>query len=305
MRTFDAEPIGDERYEIGEGPVWDAVLQVVRWVDIPTAMVFAGMVGPAGLVVVDRLTVDASDAVSCVIPTSDGGLLLAGRTELITVDADGTQVRGPAIEGLGPESRLNDGKVDPQGRLVVGSLAPRSHRGGERLLRIELDGTLRTLRTGLTCSNGIGWSPDGRTIYHVDSVDEEVRAFAYSPDTVDLGEGSVIVGGVPGPDGLCVDSEGAIWVAFWGAGEVRRFSPDGKPTARVRLPVPNPTSVAFIGPELDRLLITTAWSGLDAAALAGAPHSGRLFTCDVGVRGLPSVPWAGSAVRPPWGRRDP
>ena len=94
-------------------------------------------------------------------------------------------------------------------------------------------------------------------------------------------------------DGLCVRDDGHRWIAIWGAGEVRRFTPDARPAGVVTVPAPHTTSVAFVGAALDRLLITTATAMLDAAQLAAYPMSGQLFLADVGVTGLPVTPWAG------------
>ncbi len=295
MRTFSADPVGAGVHELAEGPVWDEAAQLVRWVDIHAAAVYAGRLHDGALEVVAQLVVEASPTVGCVVPTADGGLLIAGRHGLFAVTGDGPPVPGPVILDPTVDARLNDGAVDPQGRFLVGSMALDSRRGEDRLYRVEPDGSVITLRTGLSLSNGLGWSPDGGTLYHVDSIATAVTAFPYPPAGDRLGEGVVLTRGGPGlPDGLCVDAEGSVWVAWWGTGEVRRYAPSGEQTACVRMPVPQPSSVAFVGARRDLLLVTTAWEDLGPTERAAAPDSGRLFACDVGVTGLPGTPWAGS-----------
>ena len=150
--------------------------------------------------------------------------------------------------------------------------------------------------TGLTVSNGLGWSPDRRTMYHIDSTTYRIDAFDY-----DVTSGAVsnrrphveIPRSWGLPDGMTVDEEGFLWVAFWGGSAVRRLAPDGRVDATVRFPVTQVTSCAFGGPDLSELFVTTARSGLTDAALSGQPLAGGLFRVRPGVRGLPSHPFAG------------
>jgi sugar lactone lactonase YvrE len=156
--------------------------------------------------------------------------------------------------------------------------------------------------TGLTISNGIGWSPDGATMYLADSGTGLVEAFAFEGTTGDLSERRTLVriqrpGAVP--DGLTVDQEGGIWVALWGGGAIQRYGPDGALLATLRLPVDQPTSCAFGGPELATLFVTSARAGLDEAALDRQPHAGHLFRFDdLGVTGTPCAPYRGHIESP-------
>jgi sugar lactone lactonase YvrE len=131
-------------------------------------------------------------------------------------------------------------------------------------------------------------------MYYVDSVPGLVRAFDYDVTRGTCGRPRELWSGDGIPDGLCVDVDGNLWIAFFGEGEVRCLSPDGGLLGIVDVPVPNPTCAAFVGPDLDRLLITTARRKLDAEGLRRWPESGGLFIADVGVRGLPAGAWAGS-----------
>ncbi|GAA3340874.1 hypothetical protein GCM10020358_30050 [Amorphoplanes nipponensis] len=216
-----------------------------------------------------------------------GELLVAGAQTLLT----NPQTR---IVPAGERRRLNDGACDPAGVFLVGTLALDDPRGTEILVRVERDGSLTTLDDDLNLSNGLAWSPDGTLLYSIDSVPGLVRVRSYDAATGAVGprrEWLRIADGLP--DGLCVDAEGHLWIAIWGAGEVRRFTPDARPAGVVTVPAPHTTSVAFAGPGLNRLLITTATAHLSASRLAAYPLSGRLFLADVGVAGLPVTPWAG------------
>lgn len=216
-----------------------------------------------------------------------------------------------------PGAVLNDGGCDAAGRLLVGSVAPDPAAGA--LHRVDPDGTVTTLRGGIAMSNGLDWSPDGRRLFHVDSAAGTVTACDYDLDgecggVVGVGRGVAGVDGLPGdgggvagvasvggsgdgtvgaahvlirvppdegmPDGLAVDDAGALWVAIWGAGEVRRYTPDGRLDGRVRVPASQVTSCALGG---GRLWITTARQGLSTHALERQPLAGAVFACDVPV----------------------
>jgi sugar lactone lactonase YvrE len=219
-----------------------------------------------------------------VVCSAAGDLLVAGAQTLLD---EGTRI-------VAAHSRLNDGACDPAGRFLVGTLALGDPQNQELLVRQERDGSLTVLDDDLNLSNGLAWSPDGSLFYSIDSIPGIVWVRSYDAASGAAGprrEWLRITDGLP--DGLCVDADGHLWIAIWGAGEVRRYTPDARPAGVVAVPAPHTTSVAFAGPGLDRLVITTATAHLDAAQLAAYPMSGRLFLADVGVAGLPVTPWAG------------
>jgi sugar lactone lactonase YvrE len=196
-------------------------------------------------------------------------------------------------------SRLNDGSCDPAGRFLVGSLSLGERRGDETLVRLEPSGQLMVLDEDLGLSNGLGWSPDGRALYSVDTVPGVLWRREYDGLVGTVGPRQELIRVPDGsPDGLAVDVEGNLWVAVWGAGQVRRYRPDGELLAVVDVPAPHTSSVAFVGPRRDRLLITTARAELSTAQLADFPDSGRLFLADPGVTGVPTVAWQPVAWQP-------
>jgi sugar lactone lactonase YvrE len=174
------------------------------------------------------------------------------------------------------------------------------------LWRREFDGSVTVLDDDLELSNGLAWSADGTLLYRVDTTPGIVWVRGYDPISGQVGDRDVHLRIVDGsPDGMCLDSDGNLWIAIWGGGQVRCFSPAGELVATVSVPARNTTSVAFIGPELDTLLITTADSGDPGGddpggddPGGGEPDSGRLFTAEVGARGQPVSPWQNRPTDP-------
>ena len=292
--TYDAATASERLHTLAEGPVWDDARQQLLWVDIPAGQVLEGRLIDEHVEVTGCHTLPHT--VGAVVPAIDGGLLVAGQNSLLTITPGRDEVRhGPAVLPPDVNSRLNDGACDPAGRFLVGSLALDDRVGEEALYRLDLDGSVEVVADGLTLSNGLGWSADGRTLYHVDSVPGVVWSIDYDIETGRLGTRQVFIDGSRGtPDGLCLDVEGNLWIAFWGAGEVRCFSTQARPLATVRVPAPNTSSVAFVGAHRDRLLITTARKDLSPAQLQAYPDSGRLFLADVHTCGPATPVWGGS-----------
>ena len=164
------------------------------------------------------------------------------------------------------------------------------------MYRLDADHRLTKVLTDVTISNGLGWSPDQRTMYYIDSPTYRIDAFDYDVTSGAVSNRRRLVE-IPRawglPDGMTVDEEGFLWVAFWGGSAVRRLAPDGRVDATVRFPVTQVTSCAFGGPDLSELFVTSARSGLTDAALSEQPLAGGLFRVRPGVRGLPSPPFAG------------
>ncbi|MEU4240049.1 SMP-30/gluconolactonase/LRE family protein [Actinoplanes sp. NPDC026619] len=282
ITSLEVTPISPDRYELGEGPLWDSARQRLLWVDILAGQVLAGRLDP--FEVTDTWSFD--DFATAVAVAADGSLLVAEREILTRVDPDGRRSQVARVLAAGCGSRLNDGAVDPSGRFVVGSMALDDRTGQEVLVRLE-NGGCTTLDSDLTLSNGLAWTPDGSGLYSIDSVARRVRVRDYpGGDRHDLLE---ITGGLP--DGMCLDSDGNLWIAVHGAGRVECRSPGGTLFGVIELDTPQPTSVAFAGPDLDVLVITTATEGMSAAGLAAHPDSGRIFTARVGATGLPTPYW--------------
>lgn len=293
MEVFAATLASDDAYELGEGPVWDASCERVLWVDINAGAVHAGHL-EGGVIVPDTL-LRFAESVGAVACAAHGELLVAGARRLYRVDREARAIVQADLVPAAKRSRLNDGGCDPAGRFLVGTMALDARRGEECLYRLEHDGTVTVIDTDLTISNGLGWSPDGSVMYSTDTMPGVVWARPYDPETGERGPRREVVRLDSGgwPDGLCVDVAGNLWVAIWGGGEVRCYTPAGERLATVSVPAPHVTSATFIGPGRDTLLITTATDQLGGAALEAAPLSGHLFAAHVGAVGLAVTAWSG------------
>jgi sugar lactone lactonase YvrE len=293
-------PWSDTAGLLTEGPRWHAERGELLWVDILGRTLHRGRPGPDGaLASVETITVDRH--VGAVAPATSGGYVLAAGTGFLHVDDAGAarELAQPAAGNR--DVRMNDGACDAHGRFWAGTMAYDESPGAGALYRLELDGSCTTVLTGLTISNGIGWSPDGATMFLADSGTGRVDAFDFDASSGDLSRRRTVIAiEEPGvaPDGLTVDEDGGIWVALWGGGAVRRYRPDGTLLTVVPLPVDRPTSCAFGGLDRSTLFVTTARHGLDEAALTRQPHAGRVLRIEgLGVRGAPCAPYRGRTIR--------
>jgi sugar lactone lactonase YvrE len=278
--------------ELCEGPCWDARSRRLVFVDILAGLVHA--VDPTSGA---RSRWQLGVPVGAVAPRRDAGWVAAVERGFARFDADWTAV-GPVLPAPGQPAgtRFNDGGCDPAGRFWAGTLDYDGAPGRAALYRLDPDGTVTEMLTGVTNSNGLAWSPDGRLLYYVDTGKATLDRMRFDPREGTVADRRTLVAFRPDeglPDGLTCDREGFLWVALWGGGCVRRYSPDGVRDGAVRLPAAQVSSVAFGGPDLDELFITSAWQGLSAAQRREQPLAGSVFRYRPGVRGLPPLDYAG------------
>ena len=289
-----AELVLNVRAELGEGPVWDAASDTLYRVDL-----FAGVVHryqPAsGL----TGSVEVGEIIGCVVPRQSGGLLAATASGIYHLDpATGAKTRVSAIEADRPETHFNDGKVDPAGRFWFGSIAvDRTSDVLGDLYSLEPDLTVTHRLAGVDNTNGMDWSPDGRTMYYIDSLTRQVTAYDYDAASgaisnprplVTLPEGTGV------PDGMTVSVDGTLWVAHWGGARVTRWHPaTGALLQTIAVPANLTTSCAFAGPALDELYITTARYQEPITALAAQPFAGGLFRYRTDTKGRPAAVFPG------------
>lgn len=270
---------------IGEGPRWNAAEQRLYWVDfIENQNIHSWH--PA----TQELRTHRTDApVTALGFRRTGDLIVATGGQIATFSVTTGRLSGFTPVDERPSMRLNDGAVDAAGRFWVGSMhSEKQSEPHGSLYRWDPDGTLHTMDTGITVSNGLGWSPDHRTFYFIDTFRRVVYAYDYSSAMGTIGNRRVFVRTVEAdgyPDGLAVDAEGHVLVAFWGGWKIVRYDPDGKQEREIRFPVANPTACAFGGPDLDELYVTTARLALTPAQLAEQPMAGDLFRVRLNVRG--------------------
>jgi sugar lactone lactonase YvrE len=278
MKRWTAQVASEDVHTLAEGPVWDGPRDRLLWLDIEAGAVHIGALDGERVVRTGTHVVDRT--AGAVVSGRTGELLVAGTETLLVVGADGAVTPGPRIVPAGSGRRLNDGACDPDGVFWVGTMRFDQEPGGEVLVRVGADRSVTIVDEGLSLSNGLAWSPDGALFYSVDTTPKVIWVRSGGGPRREFLRPEV------SPDGMCADTAGNLWVACHGAGEVRRYAPDGTLTGVVEVGAPNVTCPAFVGPGLDRLLITTAQSD-------GDPDSGRLFLADVGAVGLPATPWAG------------
>ena len=276
---------------LGEGVRWDAVRQEVLWVDIAEGRLMRQAVsGDGPLEDCGDLRLDLPLGAVAPVESDDGWLVAAGRG-LARLGADGGL--SPIAELAPAGARVNDANVDPAGRAFVGTMSERQEPGAGALHRLGRDGRADTVLEGLTIPNGIDWSPDCSTMYLAESSPGLIWAFAFDADTGALGERRTLIETPPDtagvPDGLTVDEAGDLWVAFYGAGAVRRYRPDGTLRDVVHLPARQATSCGFGGAGLDILFVATATENYDDARRADEPLAGTLLRVDgLDARGVPA-----------------
>ncbi|MFV3075912.1 SMP-30/gluconolactonase/LRE family protein [Niveispirillum fermenti] len=278
-------PVLPLRCALGESPVWDDAAGILSFVDILGRCLHLyrpddGTVRSLGL----------PEHVGCAVPLAGGGHVAGLRTGIFRLGPDATSTGLLAVNPTDPaDTRFNDGRVDPSGHLVIGSIdEPKSGSRGA-LYRLEKTG-LRLLFGGLLTSNGLAFSPDGRTLYHADTPRFAVHAYDYDPDSGAVAGKRLFAQLDPSasdrgrPDGAAVDEDGCYWTALFAGGRVQRYDPDGRLMAEYRLPARCPTMPCFGGPDRRTLYVTSVGAGLDG------PLDGALFAMPVDVAGLPSPP---------------
>ncbi len=281
------ECVGDSRDIVGESPVWSARDNALYWVDIVSARIHRWEPATGA-----RRDWQLPAAVGSIGLREAGGLVLAMRSGFHLFDLDTevlTLLHHPEPDI--PTNRLNDGKVSPEGRFWAGTMDDRPQRepvGG--LYRLDADHSCTRMFGGVRVSNGLAWSPDGRTMYHSDSRGPTIYRYAYDPASGAIGEREVFVtlqAEWGRPDGGAVDEEGCYWGCGISKGRVNRFSPAGELIGYVELPITHPTMPCFAGTDLRTMYITSLREGFSADDLARTPLAGGVFRIEPGVRGTP------------------
>lgn len=277
---IDVEHVLAVNCELGEGPIWNVQKQKLYWVDILQNTIHT--YHPESKA---HHATYFEDHVCAMGFREKGGMVLATRKHFALWDDDLQTIE--ELEFDLKDNRFNDGAVDRQGRFWAGTMHPSSPMGS--LYRLSHDLTVEKMITDVTISNGIGWSPDNKTMYFTDSPLRTIYAYDFDPATGSISNKRVHIQtddtGVP--DGLTVDSEGYIWSARYSGAKVVRYSPDGEFDREIKLPVEKVTSVALGGPNLTDLYITSAWEGYTEVELQEHPMAGDLFRAAVDVPGLP------------------
>lgn len=272
---------------LGEGPLWLARSGELAWLDIESRRLHLTTDSSSR-------SIELSGTPGAVVASADGQLLLAMDCGFYRLDAQAGSLtliaRAPVADPT--LVRMNDGEVDPAGRFWAGTKAHDERRRAAALYRLDSDGSVSEVLQGLRISNGLAWSHDGAALFHIDTPSRAIVRYPFDLATGSLGRGRIHVdtGSYSGwPDGMAMDADGDLWVAFWDGWAARCFSgADGSLVGEIRLPVARPTSCAFGDEKLSRLFITTARTGLSSLELAEQPLAGSVLSVEPGVVGAPT-----------------
>lgn len=287
-----AELIVDCKNEHGEGIFWNPSDGRIWWTDIQGRALWS-----FDPVTTQSASIPMEDRVCCFAPRAAGGLIVAYSDRVVLFDPETKkETLVTLFEPENPETRLNDGRTDRQGRLVVGGMNEVSGTPDSSVISIDGNLKVQTLIDQISCANSICFSPAGNTMFFADTPDREILVFDYEKDRGTLTNKRLHASfkQEPGlPDGSCVDAEGGVWNAEWEGHRVVRVAPNGTIDHVIDVPVWKPTCCAFGGPNLDTLFITTSRLMSDEAALKKEPSAGGLFAVKPGIRGVIDSPFKG------------
>ncbi len=280
-----AELLFDAKATLGEGPAWDEKTEALYWTDILENKIYRW----------EDCLARLDFHVGCLAPSSDGTLMLGLQRELASFDLDSRAARTVRTLASEPASnRINDGKCDPRGRFLFGTMDINEKEACGALYSFDGKNVAR-LRGGIRISNGLAWSPDYKTLYYIDTPTRRVQAFDY-----DLQSGQIanprdafeVPAALGYPDGMTSDAQGNLWIAMWGGAQITRWNPrDGALLEQISVPALQTSSCVFGGKRLNELYVTSARIGMSASDLKKYPLSGGLFKIETKVEGTRTFPF--------------
>jgi len=281
-----------EQTVLGEGLRWDARRSEMLRVDTLAGRIYRDHVDDTGALVAVGVY-QVSGTVGAIAPVEgDPGWLLAAGLGFALLTPEGSLRSLAEVAPSG--TRMNDGACDPQGRFWAGTLADDHHDGGGALYRLDQSGRTEEVLDDLTISNGLDWSPDGATMYLVDSGPRVIYSFAFDGERGTISDQRVLINvdeEIGAPDGMTVDSAGDLWVAIYGGGRIHRYGPDGVLRQVLPIPAELTTCCGFAGPGLNRLYVTTATEGWSDADRRAEPLAGLVYRIDTDATGRAASPF--------------
>jgi sugar lactone lactonase YvrE len=280
---MDIELILEAKATLGEGPAWDSKTQTLYWLDILKKRIYSGT----------RILAELDDFIGCLAPCKNGNLILGKRASIVDFEPDSSQqtLLATLSDAERATNRLNDGKCDPAGRFITGSMDMNEKDPNGSLY--SFDGKQTTcLLDGIIISNGLSWSPNHKTFYYIDTPTRLVKAFDYDLVTGQIANPRVAIH-VPDtlgwPDGMTSDTKGNLWIALWGGAQVTKWNPHTSQLLE-QIPVPalQTSSCVFGGKDMNELYITSARKGMSETDLKKYPLSGGLFKVETNVEGMPT-----------------
>lgn len=278
---MNAELIFDARATLGEGPIWDAKTQTLYWLDILEKKIYAD----------NELFAELDDLIGCFALCKNGHFILGKRASF--VDFEPTTAQQTILYTLNEsvENRMNDGKCDPAGRFIAGTMNMNESGATGALYSCDSK-NFRTLLTNITISNGMAWSPDYKIFYYIDTPTREVKAFDYDLSTGEIANPRVpirIPKSFGWPDGMTADMQGNLWIAMWGGAQVTKWNPrKGELLETIAVPALHSSSCVFGGEHRNELFITSARYQMSDADINKYPLSGGLFKLTTSVEGMPA-----------------
>jgi sugar lactone lactonase YvrE len=278
----------DIKAMLGEGPIWDARTQTFYWIDIINKRIYCG----------GDIHLELDGFIGCIAPRPNGGLILTTRFGFASLERNAFKLTSlPSPENEPSNNRFNDGKCDPHGRFLAGTMDMGESEPTGSLY--SFDGkNITKLLSSVTISNGLTWSPDTKTFYYIDTPTRRVMAYDYDLATGGIANPRTAID-IPDrslgwPDGMTSDMQGNLWIAMWGGAQVTKWDPNtGELLERIPVPAKNVSSCIFGGKNLNELYITSARKGLDEATLAEYPLTGGVFRLETNVEGVPTFEFAG------------
>ena len=279
---MDIRAISEVVSDLGEGPIWTPETNSVTWTDITEntfhiANIDTGKTESFGV----------PSMIGAIAHTKDGHYIAATQKGFARISLEGKY--SPLHSFLQDDMRMNDGKVDPAGRFWAGSMALSFEKDRGSLYVLETDNSYQKVLDNITLSNGMGWSPDARYFYYIDSIPGVLKRFDYDLDNGKISNPKNLItfdasAGVP--DGMSVSSDGKIVVALWDGGRIEIYEPTGAKVSEIKLGVSRPTCCTFAGSNQDILIVSTASQGIDRA---GEPLAGKILAVTgTGLSGLPT-----------------
>ena len=293
MSTVNVEMVINLRCELAEGPVWDEQAQRLYWVNI-----LAGQLQRTDPVTGATETFEVGKPVGAAVLRASEGLVLATESGFAYFDPEDNEtmlIVDPEAEK--PENRFNDGKCDPAGRFWAGTMAYSQQEGAGALYCLGSDEKVTKVVRNVTISNGLAWSGDDRTMYHIDTPARKVYAFDYDRPTGNVSNQRVVIDIAPElgyPDGMTIDTDDNLWIAHNSGGCVRCWNPGtAEVLETIYIPTPQVTSCTFGGSELDALFVTTAWEHMSEQQKQQESLAGALFAVKLPQQGKPANRFAG------------
>jgi sugar lactone lactonase YvrE len=286
--NFQATPeiVLDHVCELGEGPVWDETNQSILWLDINK-----GQIHQYNINTNLHTFFNVGEMIGCIASRANGGFIsgLENGIAFINVEKNIVEHIINPEEGLG--NRFNDGKCDAAGRFWVGTMSKKEEESKGNLYVMETDLSVKKKIENVTISNGIAWNADSTIMYYINTPTNYIFAFDFNIETDEINNQRVVIDLTHESghaDGMTIDEEGMLWIAFYGGWRVARYDPDtGNLLQQVKLPVENVTCCTFGGTDMNDLYITTASQNMSEELLKQQPHAGKLFVVkNCGVKGL-------------------